>query len=562
MFLKKTKSKAFWQDVRTNPKYQAWIKSLLEQYEKYKETEISEISFDAFMQFHRNGKRVAFEAAFDPRRRRLSISALLALIFPEREEYLADLQNTIWAICGEYCWALPNHTPDSAFRYNDDHIDICAAIIGTELSEICYLLEDRLEPVVQERIHKEIDKRIIRSYMANTFEWETKTNNWSAVCTGNVAITFMYERPDLYPVIKPRIDASIACFLSGFKADGACREGIGYWEYGFGNFVSYAQHLYEFTDGKENLFQNKLVKNVAGFPNVAYLEKDVIVSFADCDKTARASKGVIGILQKHYGKEYLNLPENGLSEKKDIFSKAILTFEFFEPEHEDIQAIHEKEYFLPDSQIFVKKYPAYSFAAKGGDNKEPHNHNDVGSFIISSGSRQLLADIGRGEYTKDYFEHTKDKRYQILCTRSGGHSVPIINDTEQAYGIQYHGSMQYEAGRLVLELAEAYPVEELISLERSFTFHEDRVYLKDAFTFDKPCTILERFVSFICPDVSCGCVKLGDLYMYYDDSAWEVSVSKAVHTTTARVKEQVYLIDFTPCNPDTVLFEMEMRICA
>ena len=48
MFFKKAKTKAFWQDVRTNPKYQAWLEGLLEQYEKYKETEKSEIVFNNY----------------------------------------------------------------------------------------------------------------------------------------------------------------------------------------------------------------------------------------------------------------------------------------------------------------------------------------------------------------------------------------------------------------------------------------------------------------------------------------------------------------------------------
>ena len=67
-------------------------------------------------------------------------------------------------------------------------------------------------------------------------------------------------------------------------------------------------------------------------------------------------------------------------------------------------------------------------------------------------------------------------------------------------------------------------------------------------------------MSFVCPEVRSGCVKLGDLYMYYDDSAWKISVPEEVHTTTALEKEQVYLMNFIPRNPDTVLFEVEMVI--
>ena len=63
-------------------------------------------------------------------------------------------------------------------------------------------------------------------------------------------------------------------------------------------------------------------------------------------------------------------------------------------------------------------------AAKGGNNGESHNHNDVGSFLYLAGDEMLLTDLGAGEYTRDYFG---EKRYDILCNHSFGHSVPVID---------------------------------------------------------------------------------------------------------------------------------------
>lgn len=54
-------------------------------------------------------------------------------------------------------------------------------------------------------------------------------------------------------------------------------------------------------------------------------------------------------------------------------------------------------------------------AAKGGNNGEPHNHNDVGSFFYLVGDEMLLTDLGAGEYTKEYFH---EGRYRILCNNS------------------------------------------------------------------------------------------------------------------------------------------------
>jgi catalase len=42
-------------------------------------------------------------------------------------------------------------------------------------------------------------------------------------------------------------------------------------------------------------------------------------------------------------------------------------------------------------------------AAKAGHNGEPHNHNDVGSFHIFKNGKMTLADIGCGEYDRDYY---------------------------------------------------------------------------------------------------------------------------------------------------------------
>ena len=40
---------------------------------------------------------------------------------------------------------------------------------------------------------------------------------------------------------------------------------------------------------------------------------------------------------------------------------------------------------------------------KAGDNKESHNHNDIGVFLLNVGGDKIVTDPGRGEYTSDYF---------------------------------------------------------------------------------------------------------------------------------------------------------------
>lgn len=174
-----------------------------------------------------------YEAAYFARRKRLNTYALMALVYPEEGEHLLQLQDTVWAICDEYTWALPAHI---AWRTGRDPgcIDLFSAETGFALSTIRHLLGDRLHEKMKERIDWEINRRIIRPFLYRRFWWEHSNNNWAAVCAGSVGCTFMLSRPRLFSLIRPRIAFTMRRFLSGFSADGICAEGVDYWSYGFG----------------------------------------------------------------------------------------------------------------------------------------------------------------------------------------------------------------------------------------------------------------------------------------------------------------------------------------
>ncbi len=72
-----------------------------------------------------------------------------------------------------------------------------------------------------------------------------------------------------------------------------------------------------------------------------------------------------------------------------------------------------------------------AFSAKAGHNNEPHNHNDLGHFILHGGGENLLCDLGAGLYTKAYFSPGRES---IINISSSGHSVPVINGTMQQSG--------------------------------------------------------------------------------------------------------------------------------
>lgn len=544
----KAKDHRFWEEVRTNQAYRFFIDELLVMYEEDGNGDIVDISYDTFMEYFRTGSRAEFDEKYNMRRRRLCSCALLSLIYPDNQKYISNLQNTIWAICNEYSWAKVAHIEHGDTEYNDICIDLFAAETGFALSEIRFLLEDRLGSLLNQRIHREIEKRIIWPFLHNSYNWERSGDNWAAVCTGSVACTVMYERPELFYELKPRFEQCLESFLSGYKADGVCREGLTYWQYGFGFYVAYAQRLLEFSEGKINLFENEKVKEIAQFPSKAFLDGKATISFSDAGMSSGIGYGTMFLLREHYGELISMFPRDicyncYVNGRWQLHLESIV---FFDPGLMCTMQKEEAIYYMKESQWFTKRCTAYGFAAKGGTNKEPHNHNDLGSFIFCHGGRQVLVDLGCGQYTKDYFG---PKRYEILCNRSAGHSVPFVDGQEQAYGSQYTAQMEYDGQILSINITEAYPQTRVKKLLRNFTFHKNRVLLRDCFLYENnsdKCPVQERLVTLIKPEIAEGCVKLDEVRIEYDSSSWSVSVTEDIHKKHNGAGEfiPVYLIDF------------------
>lgn len=544
----KAKNSKFWEEVRTNPAYQFFVNELFAIYEEDGKGDIADISYDTFMEYFRTGTRAAFDEKYNSRRRRLCACALLTLIYPDREEYFCNLQNTIWSILNEYSWAKVAHIENGDTLYNDNCIDLFGAETGFALSEIRFLLGDRLGALLKQRIHWEIEKRIIQPFLQNSYTWETSGDNWAAVCAGSVACTVMYERPELFYELKPRLDHCMESFLSGYKADGVCREGLTYWQYGFGFYVAYAQRLLEFSEGKINMFEDERVKEIAQFPSKAFLDGEAVISFSDGGMSSGIGYGTMFLLREHYGELIVIFPREScyncyVNGRWQLHLESIVCFD---PGLMCTEQTGEATYYMKESQWFTKRCSAYGFAAKGGTNQEPHNHNDLGSFIFCHGGRQVLVDLGCGQYTKDYFG---PKRYEILCNRSAGHSVPFVDGQEQAYGSQYTSQMEYDGQILSIDITAAYPQTRVKKLLRNFTFDKNCVVLRDCFLYEissDKCPVQERLVTLIRPEIVEGCVKLEEVRIEYDSSRWSVRVTEDIHKKHNTDGEflSVYLIDF------------------
>ena len=538
--------KDFWAEVREKDCYARFRDENIALWNNLCEgKEIPELTYSLFKIYFENGSRNEFEKAYFDRRKMMNACTFLSLIYPEEKKYFTYLQDVVFAVCNEYTWCLPAYY-DHGNNDKSRTVDLFAAETGFALSEIYTMLADRLEPLVAARIKSEVERRIIEPYATklNKLWWETGTNNWAAVCVGSVGCTLMLLFPERFEELRPRIEATMECYLSGFSSDGFCVEGCGYWHYGFGFFTVYADMVKKFTAGEVDYFTRPKVRSVATYIQKMFLSGQTSVSFADSGTSLSYHLGLVHYLKSVYPDDVV-VYNRAISYNYDNCARFCLHLRaatWYREEY-DTDALPNDScaFFAEGAQWYIKKTASYGFAAKGGHNKEPHNHNDIGSFIFAKNGVQILADPGTGKYSRDYF---REKRYTFFHTRSIGHSLPIFGDAEQVEGSKYAArDVRVEGEEFVLDIAPAYGIDGLSECERRFSFTETSVSISDRFDYSGDGAVVERVVSMREPkQLEDGKIAILDSILSYDSAAVE-SLKIEYHTFDGAAP--CYTVDFT-----------------
>lgn len=513
--------------VRQAAHFQQFLSELNTEAKQARSTPIPPLPFRLFHLFETTGDRGEYERPYFDRRRRLLALALETAV-TQTDIYLPALHDLIWELCNEYTWALPAHLPVGAqavqtYRLPPEQIiDLFAAHTAHALAETLALLGTRLDPWLHYRVRTEIERRIFRPLFHDPhhFKWEYEPINWAAVCggcAGMVALILEDDRERLAGMID-RVIRALECFLAGFGADGACREGIDYWAYGFGYYTYFAEMLHTFTNGRLDLFQSEKVQRIAAFPQTIHLGGSAFVNYSDAAEHMAIHAGLGSYLSAR-----LQQPVPALScpsfHTDRIYRWGNVVRDLLWTNAAFLHtAVSDGTFYLPDAAWVVDRHiidrKTIAFSAKGGHNEEPHNHNDLGHFILHLGGESLLADLGAGVYTRQYFS---EARYEALHTGSQGHSVPVINGARQENGHAYSATVityesQPDGVTFALDLTDAYPeTAALDSFTRSFAWSVNaasrsaNLRLVDVFRFrGKTAVFEEYFISLVQPVVTAG----------------------------------------------------------
>lgn len=516
-------------------------------------SEVPTLPATLYLECERTGERKGYEEPMFRRRAMLG-SLAVAECLEYKGRFLDPLLNVAWAICEESSWAFPAHQ----FQLADmerPRVDLGAAMTALDLAELDLLLGSTLDPALGKRIRYEVDRRCIMPYLTrHDFFWlyntrEHRVNNWCAVCNAGVVGAAIYMEPDIARLaeIIARAARSLDDFLASFDPDGGSEEGPGYWAYGFGHYVLLSHLIEQRTEGKIDFLEGEHIRRIAQFPLRTLLGPGVQVNFSDARREATFHPGLLAFLSRR-----LELPplmalarEQNVKFQASAMSVAWRLRNLFwrssdEPS-DGLQLAHH-DWFGGMMWMIARFNPddpnALVLAAKGGNNGESHNHNDLGTFLVQVNGEAVIADPGTGRYTRDYFG---PHRYDHPATSSVGHSVPVPNGQLQQAGREYAAILlehraEDDLDLLALQLKGAYlPEADLASLKRTIALHRNSprglVTVEDEAEFTaKPGRLESVLVTF-------GTIETGEKAVILRGERGALRVTFDSQAVTPRVEE-------------------------
>lgn len=366
-----------------------------------------------------------------------------------------------------------------------------------------------------------------------------RPNNWNPWILSNILTVFLLneqnERRRQRALTKALTE--LQYYYDGLPADGGCDEGTAYWGHAGASLFECLYLLKLATHGALDLFGDKKLALIASYMQKAHICADVFVNVADAHPTSKASMMPLlfgfaketeqeGLMDFAVAVYRIGLARDpALTLASGARTRIVLRRFIFDTElSREMQcrrvssALHGALEQLPVLQLATLREGTWCLCAKGGHNRESHNHNDVGSFSLYEGDVPVLIDVGIGTYTRVTFS---SQRYTYIpWVRSAYHCLPVVNGTEQKEGAAYRASsFEAEQGEVSISFAEAYlPEAELKALTRVLTLHETGLSCTDRFSFcGEARRVREVLMTTLSARIEGSTVILGDRYAISTD---------------------------------------------
>ncbi|MGI8637311.1 MAG: heparinase II/III domain-containing protein [Segetibacter sp.] len=355
-------------------------------------------------------------------------------------------------------------------------------------------------------------------------------NNWNPwICSNWLNSVLLLEKDETKRAAAvSKILSVLDEFLNPYPQDGGCDEGPGYWGAAAASLYDNIAMLNLASNNKfKYVYEDEKFKNMGRFIYRAQIGKEYFLNFADADPQPDMAANMI----YRYGKDindkdmmkfgaFYRKPEDGKVGRFQYFRNLFSLFMQDEYRKAEKGLPLPANVWLPNIQVMVARDKEGSsdglfVAAKGGNNDESHNHNDIGNYVVYYNGQPVLIDVGRGTYTRKTFSN---HRYDIWSNCSDFHNVPTINGVTQPPGANFKASnVAYKedknAAQLSLDMAKSYPETAGVhTWQRSVRLNRGKnVEVSDVISLKKADKITEHVMTCYPSEVT----KPGELVIHY-----------------------------------------------
>jgi hypothetical protein len=379
---------------------------------------------------------------------------------------------------------------------------------------------------------------------------------------------------------------SVDKFIDYYEPDGGCDEGPSYWGHAGGALYEYLEMLHMSTDGKIDIFDREMIKNIGRYIYRAQISYPYVINFADASAKSGSRPGIVYRYGKRIQDPVMQAYGTFLAEKAswdenipggNLEATLMNLFQQQEIMQAESREPLISDFYLPDLQVCGARdaegsSEGFFFAAKGGHNQESHNHNDVGNFILYYNGQPAIIDVGVGTYTRKTFS---SQRYEIWTMQSQYHNAPTINGVQQKPGKQYSAknvafNKKGNELRFQADVAGAYPEEAMVeNWYRTFSFKRGKslTITEDFRLKKKQGTTSVNFMTCLIPEKeSDGLLRLKgedfSLVLKYNAKKTDVKIEEK-QIEDARLKnywgESVYRLVFI-CKKDKLSDQIDFII--
>jgi len=338
-------------------------------------------------------------------------------------------------------WVLPFHKPL--------RIDLGVANTSSNLALIYDWLFNYMDRDIKSRIQAILINRVLDPFVEISSKglewWSRTTNNWRSVICGDIGLVAL-ALLDKYDKLKECLKESIIGVVTVFNRigrDGGYDEGVGYWSYGIGEGVKFAEALKRVSNSKINLFEHPRLR-ITGYFALYLCTPDLkSFNFSDC-RYIPPSNWLVAKLAAEYRDPHLQWLAQRLRAQKTTAFYAIFyddsvpsrrpdlpTYKVFR----DIGVVVTRSSWNDDSSYL---------GFKTGATFVSHAHLDVNSFVFYAYGKRLIKDLGSWPYTPDKglgFFDKKERRWLYEANSTLGHNTLLVDGLGQICSKESHGKI-------------------------------------------------------------------------------------------------------------------------